>query len=36
MYNNLVRIECDSDKRDMTLAQRSLDFPPSPKIERYQ
>lgn len=36
MYNNLVRIEFDSDKPDMTLAERSLDFPPSPKIEKYQ
>ena len=36
MYNNLVMIELDSDKPDMTLAERSLDFPPSPKIEKYQ
>ena len=26
MYNNLVRIEFDSDKRDKTLAERGLDF----------
>ena len=26
MYNNLVRIEFDSDKRDKALAERGLDF----------
>ena len=36
MYNNLVRIEFDSDKRDKALAGSGLDFPPSPKIEKYQ